>query len=619
MTSYYKYTSGEAFTFNDNLDYVGFFHMTDGVPYTGKIDTVDMEQLIPKATFMSKFYMDLGTFNTVYTHIEQLTHYFTNVFDILNKQGLDTALEALDDGNLAVFKGGVLANPTVYNVEENSSFFYGLTSTSDLLKGKNNNVSVLPFSSNAYWSFLDDINDGDFTVNINDDFKYFCTDGTTLYLLSGNFLAPSKVLGKSTVITLSSPENVDYLYSIHHDVDAQQMFFVQSDVINIYDMSSYDDCGNLLLLDRIDLTPVESTLHIWNLLSTVKWEDANFGYDTKYTFLDPLNPDYSFQNPNSPQSIKFGFNIRTSLSGNVLTILNKHSSEVLNTISLAPYNVTEVLSIDARNSDDNVLVLYKQLSSIRLLHIDTTMEPISAVLSDTELKSIEVMDGFRVETSPTIVHIPNYTVKFSDVDSDMFYVYNTHEYQTRFISFPDYPAGRLESGNLLFPYPYIWNDADILWNFAFIVWNSGSLASNNPNILTSNEVIKNDKMYMLHHNIGRLYALHQPPPERFLNSIPLDIIANFNGTNCSESSFGLYFNNSISNIVKDTVNLFIKSYGKFLIHERYVDVQILENMSQLTNDLYLNGNETFNVLSLQRIFLLINSLQLQLIPESVEN
>lgn len=603
MTSYFKYTSGEAFTLN-NSDYVGFFHIVDGIPYTDKTDSEDTVELTPKATFMSKFYMELGSFNTVYRGIQGLSPYYSNVFDLLNKQGLDSALEFIDDGNLTAFKGNVLANPIVYRFEENGGFFYGLSGTNDQINGKTNRYFAIPFEEP--WSFLDEIKTATFTVDTYDNFKYFASNGTALYVLSGNFVSPTPLAVVSSINYHPYPPvgDTDYVYGLYNDLEAQQMFFVKTDTIDIYDTSNFDDCGNLIIVDQIQLNPTSTREYIWNL-TDIKWGETNAKWTTKFTI----------NNSNNPQYIKFGNNVRTSVSNNILYILNKHSSEVYNQISLSEYNVSEILSIDVRNTDDNILLLYKSSDTIRVLSIDSE----NGVLDDFELLSIRILDGYTREFDPTVLDVPSYTIKFSDIDSDMFYVYNKYEYQTRFISNPTYPAGRLELNDLFYPPNYKWGEAIIKYNLFFGRWNYANDESNFYNNLVSAEISKNNKMYMLHQNVGRLFAMHQPPNDRFYNSIPLNLVANFNGTVCSESTFGLYFNNSISNIVKDTVNMFIKSYGKFEIAEREVTVQKLDDLVQLTNDLYLNGNETFNVLSLQRIFLLINDLQSSLIPISVEN
>lgn len=133
----------------------------------------------------------------------------------------------------------------------------------------------------------------------------------------------------------------------------------------------------------------------------------------------------------------------------------------------------------------------------------------------------------------------------------------------------------------------------------------------------SSELIKNNRMYLLLHNVGRLYAMRQPLNNRFLNSLPLDIAKFYDGVTCSESSLGLYFNTSISNLVKDTLNLFNQSSGSFSIYERKVISRQLNDFIFQIDDLYINGNETINVITVQRIFLLITEIQTKLLPVSI--
>lgn len=608
MISYFKFTNGEAFTLNDN-DYTGYFHIVDGIPYTEKTANEDSVELTPKNTFMSKFYLNLGTFNTVYTNIQQLKPYYANVFDILNKQGLDSALKSLDEGNVTCFKGNVLGNPVVYKFEENDGFFYGLTASDFSITGITSPTAVEPFSENPSWTFLDEIKTATFTVNTVEDFKYFCSNGTELYVLSGNFGTPIpiSIISSETIYSynVDDLDTNDYIYNIYHDVDAKQLFVTKTNTVDIYDISNFAECNTLLLLDRIQLSATHTDNYIWNL-TDINWDSVDVVWETKF----------SIQNNNNPHFIKFGGNIRTNLNGTNLTISNKHSSEVFRVIDLSEFGITEVLSLDIRNTDDSILLLYKSSDTIRVLHIDSS---VGEILSDDKLESIRVMDGYRTETSPAYINIPNYTIKFSDIDSDLFYVYNTNEYQTRFISGPTYPAGRLELNDLFYLPNYTWDIATVIWNIFQVKWNYAKQTSNNFNNLVSTEIVNNNKMYMLHHNIGRLYAMNQGPDDRFFNSVPLNIPTKFNGTACTESTFGLYFNNAISNIVKDTVNLALKSFGKFEIHERSVIIKQLTDLRELTNDLYQNGNETFNVLSLQRIFVIINDMQSSLIPISIEN
>ena len=341
---------------------------------------------------------------------------------------------------------------------------------------------------------------------------------------------------------------------------------------------------------------------IWNL-TDIKFGSLKVPFDTKYIIDDPSNPKYvEFNNPNNPQYIRFGKNVRTTIKDNILYILNKYSSDVFNTLSLNKYNVNVVLSIDVRNTDDCVLVLFKNNENhLKILVIDSE----TMTVTEDFLYSIEDLDS--------------YTIRFSTIDSDMFYIWNKNEYQTRFISKPHYPAGRLEESDLYYLDNYKWGNATVKYNKFFANWGYHNDKSNTYNNITSCETVKNNKMYKLHHNIGRIYAMRQSANDRFYASVPLDVANNFDNSVCSESSFGFYFNNAISTIIRDTLNLFIKAYSSFSISERAVANKKLKDLVYASNDLYLNANETVNILAIQRIFLLINEIQSTLLPESIEN
>lgn len=594
MTSYFKYTNGEAFTL-DNDDYVGFLHITDGKVYSGREYTEDSVELTPKQTFMADIYSRGMNLNTCYTNIDTLSNYYSNVFDILNKQGLDDALNVVDTNNLICFKNLILSNPTVYKFEDNGNHYYGLTSISDDATGKSQTKSIIGFQ-NTEWEFLDNVIAGTFVVNTNEDFKYLCSDGVTNYILGGNFNNPSELTILYSQTQHPFPpaigEYTDYTYYIHNDPETNQIFLVNNDFITIYDGANFSDCNNLLTVDRISLSSTETIDYIWDR-THITWNDAKFLWNTKFKIT----------NPNNPEFMRFGKNIRTLLDGKVLRIINKYSSDIFNTIDLESYfTVGDILSLDVRDIDDNILILHKISNELYVIFLDPNN---LTSISNTQISSIEALSSCKI--------------KFSAIDSDIFHTYSDVEYQTRYLSVPSYPTGRLEISELGYPERYKWNTANFVWKLADLHWGSGKFPSNFYKTLLSSEVIQNNKMYMLLHNLGRIYALNQPVDDRFLNNISLDTQKFFDGTVCSESSIGLYFNSSIINIVKDTLNLFNQASGSFTIGEREVYTKELQDFVLETENLYLNGNETINIVSLQRIFLLITEIQTRLLPESLKN
>lgn len=616
MRSYFKYTNGEAFTL-DGQDYTGFLHISDDLPYTGKIDSDDMSLLVPKNTFMANFYLNQGNFNTTYRNVEPITPFFSNFNDLLNLQGTLTMLRHLNNQNLICFKNLILGHPIVYQFEKNNNFYYGLSAPNELpLRGKRSSADrdAIPFSqatglfepppgsSGALtWKFLDDVTTGSFTVGEDENFVYFCSTGDSkLIALKGSFIddGPLVYLDDKDFIILygGSAGQPDNIYHVYNDEDIHQMFIVFNDTINVYDTSRFKDCQSLDSLALIDIIPIGSgtTLiveHKWGTTET-PFMSANFTFGTRSTTF----------NPNYPETVKVGNNLRTLFFNNALSCFNKYSDDLVLSMDLRTFGISALYSIDIRNTDDNILLFYKHTdNTLKLLHID----PELGTFDDHFIYSINDSDKF--------------TVNFSGIDSDMFYLSNRNEYQTRFLSAPEWPCGRLEVGDLHYPTNYKWGQAKFLWGEFLVPFGNATSPANSFNNLVSSEIISNNKMYMLLHNIGRLYALNQPPPDRFLNALPLNTVSNYSELACSETTLGLYLNASIFFIVRDILILFSKSFGSFDIRERSVIIHKLDDLAATTNDLYINGNETFNVIAIQRILVLINELQTSLLSKSLEN
>ena len=59
-----------------------------------------------------------------------------------------------------------------------------------------------------------------------------------------------------------------------------------------------------------------------------------------------------------------------------------------------------------------------------------------------------------------------------------------------------------------------------------------------------------------------------------------------------------------------------KNFGSFTIEEYRSYISEIDDIAYDTHNLYLNGNETINVISLQRILNLIVDIQTKLLPTS---
>jgi hypothetical protein len=587
--NYLKYTNGESFTLN-SADYSGYFRVIDDVAFSGRVGG---SELTPKNTFMSKLYLDRYDLDTTYKNIENLSNVYTNTLDILDKLGIDRILKTLDNNNKICYKTLVLSNPTVFKYEETNGFFYGLSASdeyNDRIYPKRGVINIDTFSNSGYWSFLDNVSLGQHLVDSYENFKYICTDGFVTYTLSGNFN------GNIPLTKISEFNNVPYydkIHNIHYDIDDGTMYFVKNDYIEVYDASNYEICDNLILVDRISLIPTNTTEHIWNTLD-INWNDFDQMWNTKFNTV----------NDNSPKTIKIGKNLRTSINSDssVLTLYNKYANKIHRQISLVELRIESMIDIAIQSDSDNILLVYKS--------VDDNIYTCFIEILNANIENVNKLESLSGES---------YRVEFTEFDSNVFYIWNSEEYQTRNISNPTYPSGRLELNDLKYPKDYIWNTTDELWNYLNFRWDVNGSAANNFNNLTASVDVANNKMYMLLHNVGRLYAMNQSMNDRFYSAIPLNLESFFTDSTCSESSIALYLNSNIANIAKDTLNILSKSNGTFEIYEKSVISKQIEDFILETNNLYLNGNENINITSIQRIMLLILDIQSKILPTSIEN
>jgi hypothetical protein len=368
------------------------------------------------------------------------------------------------------------------------------------------------------------------------------------------------------------------------------MFIVSNDDIRVYDISNFDVCSEPILVDRIALIPTTTT--------PCTWDNATDEYDNYDISWDDI---YFTVNPNNPKFIKFGLNLRTSLSSNVLTLYNKYSNDKIYIENLEKYQLGEIIAIDIREVDDCILILNKKSDGYYVCFFDSYN--INNTLTNKPLY------GLREDAS-------NYRINFAFEDSNVFSVSNSKEYHYHYISAPAYASGRLEIGDLRYDDKFIWNTTYEKYNLNPTFWNidiNGPNRYNNLSISTSN---KFDKMFMIIHNIGRIYTVSQPMNSRFHNLITLELIKYFKYLDCSETSLGVNFNIVLSNILKDVLNMFNKSSSSANFTPLGFDLkEIINTMSNPVN-MHLNGNETVSVVALQRIMKEITDIQRKLLPTS---
>lgn len=582
-SAYFKHTNGEAFTLN-GVPYYGFFHILSGDAFVGRTHLESQAKLDRKDTLIADIFLRSYHFDTCFGNFQNISESAQiDTFELLNLQGLNNLIDQINDNNIKCYRNLIIQNPTVYNFLDNNNHFYGLSAleqetrykwdstytkwkdfdfsfgNASLLEpiesglpSKNTYSYIQPFSKNRNWAFLANIKMGSFVLDQYDNFKYFCSDGRTTYILDGNFSTSDPLK------FVSSEEHSDSIASIYNDDTNNRIFLVKQDSIDIYDSSAFINCNNLILVDK--LSPNTSNLN----------------------------------------TIKFGKNIRSALSGSELGLYNKYSNQKYYDFDLSQFGIKNVLDLDIRDVDDNIIILYRLNTGFYVCFFDP-----NNIQNTFFNKKIEELTD---QTSK---------IEFSKIDSNIFHTYNQKEYQTRSLTFPVYPNGRLEKENLLYyNFEYKWGDTKQAYNFMDIVWNTKNSDSNVYNNQTNSSLVRNNYMYMLLHNNGRIYSIKQPVNDRYLTAAPLNLEKTFVETQCSQSSFGLYLNSMITNIIKDLLNIYNKTSNTFRFDKSQVFYDKLKDLVISSEDLYLNGNETVNVLVLRRILTSIIDIQKKLLPDA---
>ncbi len=600
MIAYFKYTNGESFKLN-GIDYAGFFNVENGIAYTGKKKEFNSETLTPKNNFITDFYLKKLEFDNQFDAIQDIQPYYSDSFDILNKNELDNIFERINKNNLDVFKSLIISNPYIIDLDENSCHFYGLSSTTkdggvdDVMTGKDIVVGTDPFSYSGEWSFLENIKHGDFVVKSDQNFIYLCSTGVDLITIKGSFDNKSEL----TYSNLDILKSGDGVTGIYYDEFENTINITINGIVNVYDALNYIECETLVLIDKIQIGDFKTYSMFWNTV------------DVEYIFTDSTTTDDIFNIisffidgesvrtiSRNIKSIRYGDNIRTFINNNILYLWNKKSLTLLEKVDLLKYGIEEYSSIDIRNVDDLIIILHKKSNNYEICVFD----PFAI---DTTFKNYVVDD--LIENT--------YDVYFSTYDSNVFFIRSANNVETRFVSNPKNTSGQFKAFNLKYIPEFIWGNTKFYYKYEDnkYKWNSTELTSNYFYNLLFNEITKSNKNYMLLHNSGRLYALKQPILDNYYMAISENTEKYFTKVFCNDYSFGLFFNKNISNILKDVLTLYTKATNSYNFKKDDVTLNDIKNIEYDLNNLRVNGNESINTTTMQRIFTLIIEIQQKLI------
>lgn len=585
MISYFKFSNGEAFTLND-VDYTGFFNIEGGIAYTERNKSVTSEQLTPKNTFISDFYLNKMEFDNQFNSITGASNINANVFDVLNKVEMERLLSIINQNNLIVFKSLVINNPQIINFTENDSHYYGLSSTpidirpDDLMLGKKNISHIDPFRYSTEWMFLEKIKYGALFVKSDQTFKYLCSTGFELYTLKGSFTDESYI--EYSVQELEIPKEI---YGIDYDEFENKITIITLGELLVYDSINFIECDTLVLVDSVKLGDVDSEILTWGIQT--EYNNLIGVWDRRFYNIADFSTEF----------IRFGKNYRITVDDGDLIFKNKYSTEKIMGINLNSLNIEQILDVDIRVVDDCVLILHKKSDKFHITFFDPL--DIDVSLMDWEI--------FEFDESN------NYRIFFSTYDSNIFYLNSETQSHTRMISNPTYPVGQMRENNLKYVEKQTFKNYLQKFGSCVLKWNTEALDSNSFTNYMFDSITKSDKNYILLINSGRIYPLRQNISNAYLPSIPLDLVKSYDGIRCSDTSFGLFFNKNISYILKDILLLYTKATNSYSIDENDVFLTKIQEITYDTNNLYINGNENINVLTLQRILTLLTDLQKQLV------
>lgn len=278
--SYFKYTNGESFTLNGN-DYIGYFHLSNGVPYTGRDADSNSKKLSVKNTFMGESFKRGYEFDSNYPNFEKISP--VNILsggNILDINNITTTFTNYDDNNFKIFSNLITTRSSIFDFSVSNTKFYALPykrnhKDTEYLNSYKEYVGVHPFEDLENFNMLGSVIAEDFVVEDDDTFKYFCSSLFGYHILKGSFKSPREVKtyeDNTWGVERTWNANVGVKYT---DETYKRVYYP--------DLSTYFE-------------PIESNIIVdnkWNLYNTwismkPKWNDSSYN---EIVFIEPPSPD----------------------------------------------------------------------------------------------------------------------------------------------------------------------------------------------------------------------------------------------------------------------------------------------------------------------------------------
>jgi len=413
----------------------------------------------------------------------------------------------------------------------------------------------------------------------------FTTTSTNSYTFSGSFLPGSTI---KQVDSGLFPKNLKFTYDNSTDtlyslVTANPVSDtnVQSTSLKLYDNSFVNPCGDLKLMDEIDLgtdTILDTSVQIGNNL--------------------------------------IGYRVQSESGEVYIQLNNKYSHSSIATIT-TEIEGERILAFDIRDTDDSILIITTPTPGMMFEFEEEGDDPGGDFYPYYLYQlDVEKITNLGPSLNPKLVgswepdyeyrKTDNVEIFFSGNDSNIF-ILNDHGFITsRFISNPTYIAGFASPTNLLYPPNIFFNDSQERFNYIQKKFNTNTLRSNIYDSINFLVTKNASEVFYFLHNIGRIY-LFREGNLAYKNYVPLDLPHLYDKITSCESSLGISLNSELQNIIKDAVNLYLNlSLIATEIDSEGIPIlrgnKSYESISVDFNDLEFHDNEEVNYNVISRVF-----------------
>jgi hypothetical protein len=563
MIEYYKFTGGGSFTLS-GVDYSGFINVRNGIVYSGKTLTSSSKVLSSSDTFLSNSFIQQKEFDRTAGPVDAinvLTVPKISPRNIIDQSFIDENLGILNQNNINLYCLNIIGNPNLLDfansAKDGNAYFLGLSSGKndirndrsltyeqgpvhggpDVSAPKDNlyPIQIDPFSyidKLPDLDVLDNTIDSEIFVYNDETYFYFTTTPTNSYTFSGSFIPGSNI---ERVDSGLFPKNLKFTYDNSTDTlyslvtgDAIPGTAQQTVSLKLYDNSFVNPCGNLKLMDEIDLgqDPIlDTSVQIGNNLLGYRAED-----DSGEVYIQ-INDKYSHTSIAT---------ITTELEGERILAFDIRDTDDCILVLTTPQPGTQWIDGEDPGGDYYPYYLY-QLDAENITNLGPEQNP-------------KLVGSWE----PTYRHVRTSEIEifFTGNDSNLFILNDYGFISTRFISNPGYVAGFASTKNLLFPETMVFNGTVERFDYIQKKFNTNILGSNFYNCKNFLVTRNTSNIFYILHNIGRIY-LFKEGKVSYKNYVPLNLPHLYDKIVSCESSLGISLNSELQNIIKDAANIFL--------------------------------------------------------------